>query len=130
MQIKNFKTTTVRTANQGVVTYELLSSSKDERAYNIYNRKNKNKNTEIGPKRKQAVANFNGMLIVLDLNEPHDTVLTSDSEIISVLSFEHRRPLGKRNFFLDDSSLFLMIMCFFLFCFLHLFESDFTRTLI
>ena len=127
---KNSKPTTVRTANKGVVTYEFYTSNNEEKNFNIFNRKNDTKNTVIGPKRKQAVANFNGMLVVLDLNEPHETVLTSESDIIAALSFEHRRPLGKQIYhFLYSVSLyhFLYSVCFYHFsysvCFYHFFYS-------
>ena len=93
-QKKNSKSNSARTANKDIIAYEHYTSKYNDTIGTDFSKKINKKITEIGPKRKQVVAIFGGMMVMLDLNEPYETVLTSEFDIISALAFQNRRSEG------------------------------------
>lgn len=68
----------------------------NKKHYSMQNQK-RNIYTEMGPKRKQAVSTFDGMLFFFDLVNPYITCVKSNIDIISTSIFQDCDYHGEQN---------------------------------
>ena len=67
----------------------------NKKHYLMQNQK-RNIDTEMGPKRKQAVSTFDGMLFFFDLVNPYVTCVKSNIDIIASSIFQDCDNQGKK----------------------------------